>query len=61
VIPIAAALLCVAFAASAKKENLIAGAVALVVGGLIYAFWRRPPEPPDPAIPVIPAIPDRAP
>ncbi len=42
VIPIAAALLCVVFALSAKKENLIAGAVALVAGGLIYSFWRRP-------------------
>jgi amino acid transporter len=42
VIPIAAALLCLVFAASAKKENLIAGAVALVVGGVIYLF-RRPP------------------
>lgn len=43
-IPLAAALLCVAFAASAKKENLIAGLIALAVGGAIYAF-RRPPEP----------------
>jgi basic amino acid/polyamine antiporter, APA family len=42
VIPIAAALLCVVFALSARKENLIAGAVALVAGGLIYFFWRRP-------------------
>jgi len=41
-IPMAAALLCVVFAASAKKENLIAGAIALVAGGLIYFFWRRP-------------------
>ena len=41
-IPIAAALLCVVFAASAKKENLIAGAVALMAGALIYFFWRRP-------------------
>lgn len=48
VIPIAAALLCVAFAASAKKENLIAGAVALAVGGLIYAFWRGPATPVTP-------------
>jgi APA family basic amino acid/polyamine antiporter len=45
VIPIAAALLCVAFALSAKKENLIAGAIALVAGGLIYLFWRRPATP----------------
>ncbi len=42
VIPIAAALLCVVFALSAKKENLIAGAVALAAGGLIYFLWRRP-------------------
>jgi amino acid transporter len=41
-IPIAAALLCVVFALSAKVENLIAGAVALAAGGLIYFFWRRP-------------------
>ncbi|HEY2295882.1 MAG TPA: APC family permease [Thermoanaerobaculia bacterium] len=41
-IPAAAAVLCVVFAASAKKENLIAGAVALVAGALIYFFWRRP-------------------
>jgi amino acid transporter len=47
VIPIAAALLCVAFAASAKKENLIAGAVALAVGGVIYAFRRQPEPIPD--------------
>jgi amino acid transporter len=45
VIPIAAALLCLVFAASAKKENLIAGAVALAVGGVIYALRRRPPIP----------------
>jgi APA family basic amino acid/polyamine antiporter len=45
VIPVAAALLCVVFALSAKKENLIAGAVALVVGGLIYFLWRRPATP----------------
>jgi amino acid transporter len=44
-IPIAAALLCVVFAASAKVENLIAGAIALVAGGLIYFFWRRPVTP----------------
>jgi len=44
-IPIAAALLCLVFAASAKKENLIAGAVALVAGGVIYALRRRPAAP----------------
>lgn len=41
VIPIAAALLCVAFAASANLRNLIAGAVALAVGGVIYALRRK--------------------
>ncbi|HEY7213269.1 MAG TPA: amino acid permease, partial [Thermoanaerobaculia bacterium] len=40
-IPIAAALLCVAFAASANLRNLIAGAIALVVGGAIYALRRK--------------------
>ena len=40
-IPIAAALLCVAFAASANMRNLIAGAIALAVGLLIYALRRR--------------------
>jgi basic amino acid/polyamine antiporter, APA family len=44
-IPIAAALLCVAFAASANLKNLIAGAVALAVGGLIYAVRRRSVSP----------------
>ncbi len=47
VIPIAAAILCVVFAASATRANLVAGAVALAVGGVIYAF-RRKPEPPVP-------------
>ena len=45
VIPIAAALLCLVFAASAKKENLIAGAIALAVGGVIYMLRRRPATP----------------
>jgi amino acid transporter len=44
-IPIAAALLCLVFAASAKKENLIAGAIALAVGGVIYMLRRRPATP----------------
>ncbi|HEX4963751.1 MAG TPA: amino acid permease [Thermoanaerobaculia bacterium] len=44
-IPIAAAILCVVFAISAEAKNLIAGAVALAVGGVIYAFRRQvPPE-----------------
>jgi basic amino acid/polyamine antiporter, APA family len=42
VIPIAAAILCVVFAASANIRNLIAGVIALAVGGVIYALRRRP-------------------
>jgi APA family basic amino acid/polyamine antiporter len=42
VIPIAAALLCVVFAASAEPKNLIAGAIAIGVGLVIYLFRRRP-------------------
>jgi APA family basic amino acid/polyamine antiporter len=57
-IPIAAALLCLVFAASAKKENLIAGAIALAVGGVIYMLRRRPANPPA----ITPAVsPDREP
>jgi APA family basic amino acid/polyamine antiporter len=41
IIPIAAVLLCLAFAASATLNNLIAGAIGLAVGGLIYML-RRP-------------------
>jgi APA family basic amino acid/polyamine antiporter len=40
-IPIAAALLCVAFAASANLRNLIAGAIALAVGGVIFLLRRE--------------------
>lgn len=40
-IPIAAFLLAAGLAASARRENLIAGAVALAVGGLIYLLHRR--------------------
>jgi amino acid transporter len=46
-IPIAAALLCVVFGASATVRNLIAGLIALAVGVVIYLL-RRPPEPPIP-------------
>ena len=46
-LPAAAALLCVAFAASATLRNLIAGLIALAVGVVIYLL-RRPPEPPIP-------------
>lgn len=41
-IPGAAALVCIILAASAKKENLIAGAVAIVVGLGVYALRRKP-------------------
>ncbi|MGH7541792.1 MAG: APC family permease [Gemmatimonadota bacterium] len=41
-IPIAALALCLAFLASATGANLIAGAVALLVGVLIYLMRRRP-------------------
>lgn len=44
-IPIAALLLCLIFLASATRWNLIAGAIALGVGVLIYAFRRPPREP----------------
>ena len=41
VIPIAALLLCVVFALSAEKRNLIAGAIAIVVGLLLFLIRRR--------------------
>ena len=44
-IPLLAILLCLVFLASAQVENLIAGAVALALGIVIYLF-RRPPEEP---------------
>ncbi len=44
-IPIMALLLSLAFLSSAHLNNLIAGVIALVVGGGIYAL-RRAPEPP---------------
>jgi APA family basic amino acid/polyamine antiporter len=40
-VPVAAALLCIVFAASATPRDLIAGAVALVVGLAVYRL-RRP-------------------
>ncbi len=40
-IPIAACLLALVFAASAKPESLVAAAIALGAGALIYRFWRR--------------------
>jgi hypothetical protein len=42
VIPVAALVLCVAFAASAERSNLIAGAIAIVVGYLLYLVRRKP-------------------
>ncbi|MEO7068574.1 MAG: APC family permease [Rhodanobacter sp.] len=47
VIPIAATLLSLALMASAGVKNLVAAAVALVIGALIYRFWQRPPNPDD--------------
>lgn len=41
-IPIAALLLSFAFLASASWRNLLAGAVALLVGAVIYRFQRQP-------------------
>ncbi len=40
-IPIAASLLALMFAASAQAENLIAAAVALAVGAVLYRFRRH--------------------
>ena len=40
-IPVAATLLSLGLLASAGLANLAAAAVALVIGGLIYRFWRR--------------------
>ncbi|CAM3245713.1 APC family permease [Corallococcus soli] len=42
VIPLAAAALCVVFALSAERANLVAGAVALAVGFVLYRFQRKP-------------------
>jgi amino acid transporter len=48
-IPIAALVLCVVFLLSATRWNLVAGAIALVVGLLLYTFRRRPVS--DSAVP----------
>jgi amino acid transporter len=45
VIPIAACLVSASLAASAGPRNLIAGAIALLVGLVIYALRRREPSP----------------
>ncbi len=44
-IPIAALLLCIVFLLSATTWNLVAGAIALVIGLVIYVFRRPPLEP----------------
>jgi basic amino acid/polyamine antiporter, APA family len=49
-IPIAALLVSLAFLASAELRNLVAGAIALVVGAVIYKF-RGPPRPEAAVIP----------
>jgi len=51
-IPLAALALCIVFLLSATVWNLVAGAVALVVGLLLYAFRRRPVA--DTAVPPAP-------
>jgi basic amino acid/polyamine antiporter, APA family len=45
-IPIAATVLSIALLASASIENLVAGAVALLLGAVIYRFRRQPERPP---------------
>jgi basic amino acid/polyamine antiporter, APA family len=40
-IPIAALVVALVLVASASWKNLVAGAAALIVGALIYRFWRR--------------------
>jgi basic amino acid/polyamine antiporter, APA family len=47
VIPIIAVALCAVFAASANTDNLIAGAVALAMGAVIYGLMDRRPVTPD--------------
>ena len=41
-IPVVALLLSIGLLASAKVENLIAGAIALLIGAVIYRFRRKP-------------------
>jgi amino acid transporter len=40
-IPVAATVLSLGLLASASLQNLVAGAIALVLGAAIYRFWRR--------------------
>lgn len=44
-IPIAAALICLVLAASATPRNLIAGAIAIAVGFVLWALRRKPVTP----------------
>ena len=41
-IPVVALLLSIGLLASAKLENLVAGAIALLIGAVIYRFRRKP-------------------
>jgi hypothetical protein len=41
-IPLAATALSLGLLASAGVANLVAAAIALLIGALIYRFWRRP-------------------
>ncbi|MGV8923696.1 MAG: APC family permease [Thermomonas sp.] len=43
-IPVLAALLAVGLLASASWRNLLAGAIALLVGAVVYRFRRMPPQ-----------------
>jgi amino acid transporter len=43
-IPAGALLLCLVFLASTTPRHLVAGAIALAVGALIYRFGRRPED-----------------
>jgi amino acid transporter len=40
-IPVAATVLSLGLLASASLQNLVAGAIALVLGAAIYRFWHR--------------------
>ncbi|HET7273875.1 MAG TPA: amino acid permease, partial [Longimicrobiaceae bacterium] len=44
IIPIAAFILCIVFLASTTLWNLVAGAVALLIGAVIYHFRRETPS-----------------
>lgn len=48
-IPVAATAVSLGLLASASAQNLLAGAVALLAGALVYRFWRRSPEVPPSA------------